>query len=58
MYTGFVPLNPSPDDIQRIGDDITNEFTAVFDQTGELNCMEGPDMIIELTDNAEISGDA
>ncbi len=27
-------------------------FTAVFDQNGELNCMEGPDMIIELTDDA------
>ncbi|EFX78031.1 hypothetical protein DAPPUDRAFT_105619 [Daphnia pulex] len=52
VYTGFVPLNPSPDDIQRIGDDIANVFTAVFDQTGELNCMEGPDMIIELTDDA------
>lgn len=52
VYTGFVPLNPSPDDIQRIGDDIANAFTAVFDQTGELNCMEGPDMIIELTDDA------
>ncbi|EFX64172.1 hypothetical protein DAPPUDRAFT_266896 [Daphnia pulex] len=52
VYDGIVPLDPSPDDIQRIGNDIARQFDDVFDQTGSLNCMEGPEMIIELTDDA------
>lgn len=45
-------MAPTSDDIERIEDDIAQEFTDVFDQSGSLNCMEGP-MIIELKDNAE-----
>jgi hypothetical protein len=52
VYDGIVPPDPSPDDIQRIGNDIASQFDDVFDQIGSLNCMEGPEMIIELTDDA------
>jgi hypothetical protein len=53
VYQGPVPLEPTAEDIQRIEADIVKEFTAVFDQSGSLNFMEGPEMIIELKDDAE-----
>ena len=52
VYDGIVPLDPTPDDIRRIGNDIAKQFDDVFDQTGSLNCMEGPEMVIELTEDA------
>jgi hypothetical protein len=53
IYPGLVPLMPTAEHIQRIEGDIAKEFTDVFDQSGSLNCMEGPEMVIELKDGAE-----
>ena len=53
MYHGPVPLVPTAEDIQRIEGDIVKEFTTVFDPSGSLNYMEGPEIIIKLKDDAE-----
>jgi hypothetical protein len=53
VYQGPVPLDPTAEEIQRIEAAIVKEFTVVFNQSGLLNCMEGPEMIIELKDDAE-----
>ena len=53
VYDGPLPLSPSPDEIQRIGDAIARGYADVFDQSGILTEMKGPEMVIELKDDAE-----
>lgn len=53
VYDGPLPLSPSQDEIQRIGDAIARGYADVFDQSGKLTEMKGPEMVIELKDDAE-----
>jgi hypothetical protein len=53
VYDGPLPLSPTPEKIQRIGDAITRGYADVFDQSGILTKMKGPEMVIELKDDAE-----
>ena len=47
-----LPLDPSAEDIAEIEAAIAAEFDSVFDQEDGLRVMVGPDMIIQLRDDA------
>ncbi|KZS02059.1 Uncharacterized protein APZ42_001050, partial [Daphnia magna] len=52
-FIGPIPSHPTLDDVKRIEEAIADGYADVFDQSGVLKCMEGPEMTIELKDDAE-----
>lgn len=48
----YIPIEPTTDQVQAIEAAIIKEFNVVFNQEGDLRCMVGPDMVIQLRDDA------
>jgi hypothetical protein len=46
------PDDPSDELIECVREELVGEFARVFDQSAGLRCMDGPEMIISLKDDA------
>lgn len=47
------PDVPSEKEIEAVKQELVEEFAKVFDQSTGLRCMDGPDMVISLKEDAE-----